>query len=46
MPAIKIERGLHGLEIQERSARQEIDRAERHRKVARERPLVRTTGRS
>jgi chromosome segregation protein len=30
---IKIERGLHGLEIQERSARQEIDRAERHRKV-------------
>ena len=30
---IKVERGLHGLEIQERSARQEIDRAERHRKV-------------
>jgi chromosome segregation protein len=30
---IKIERGLHGLEIQERSARHEIDRAERHRKV-------------
>jgi chromosome segregation protein len=30
---IKVERGLHGLEIQERSARQEIERAERHRKV-------------
>jgi len=30
---IKLERGLHGLEIQERSARQEIERAERHRKV-------------
>jgi chromosome segregation protein len=33
---IKVERGLHGLEIQERSARQEIDRAERHRKVVAE----------
>jgi chromosome segregation protein len=30
---IKIERGIHGLEIQETSARQEIERAERHRKV-------------
>jgi chromosome segregation protein len=30
---IKIERGLHGLEIQEKSIRQEIERAERHRKV-------------
>ena len=34
---IKVERGLHGLEIQERSARQEIDRAERHRKGRRRR---------
>ncbi|HTK38193.1 MAG TPA: chromosome segregation protein SMC [Pyrinomonadaceae bacterium] len=30
---IKVERGLHGLEIQETSARQEIERAERHKKV-------------
>ena len=30
---IKIERGLHGLEIQESAARQEIERAERHRRV-------------
>lgn len=30
---IKVERGLHGLEFQEKSARQEIERAERHRKV-------------
>jgi chromosome segregation protein len=30
---IKVERGIHGLEIQESSARHEIDRAERHKKV-------------
>jgi Chromosome segregation ATPases len=30
---IKVERGLHGLEIQETSARQEIERAERHKRV-------------
>jgi chromosome segregation protein len=30
---IKVERGLHGLEIQERSLVQEIERAERHKKV-------------
>jgi chromosome segregation protein len=30
---IKVERGLHGMEIQEQSLRQEIERAERHRKV-------------
>lgn len=30
---LKIERELHGLEIQEKSAKQEIERAERHKKV-------------
>lgn len=30
---IKVERGVHGREIQERTARQEIERAERHRAV-------------
>ncbi len=30
---IKVERGVHGLEIQERSTQQEIERAERHRAV-------------
>ena len=30
---IKVELGLHGLEIQEKTVRQEIERAERHRKV-------------
>lgn len=30
---IKVERGVHGLEIQERSTRQEIERAERHRTI-------------
>lgn len=30
---IKIERGIHGSEIQETAARQEIERSERHRKV-------------
>ncbi len=30
---IKVERGVHGLEIQERTARQEIERSERHRAV-------------
>ncbi len=30
---IKVDRGIHGLQIQVRSAREEIERAERHRKV-------------
>ena len=30
---LKVERELHGLEVQEKSARQEIERAERHQKV-------------
>lgn len=30
---IKIDRGIHGLQIQVRSAREEIERAERHRRV-------------
>ena len=30
---IKIDRGIHGLQIQVRSAREDIERAERHRKV-------------
>jgi chromosome segregation protein len=30
---LKVERELHGLEIQEKSAKQEIERAERHQKV-------------
>ena len=30
---IKVDRGIHGLHIQVHSAREEIDRAERHRKV-------------
>ncbi len=33
---IKVERGLHGLEIQRSTTRQEIDRAERHKKVVAE----------
>jgi chromosome segregation protein len=33
---IKVERGLHGLEIQRSTTRQEIDRAERHKKVVSE----------
>ena len=30
---IKVDRGIHGLQIQVRSAREEIERAERHRRV-------------
>ncbi len=30
---IKVDRGIHGLQIQVRSAREEIDRAERHQRV-------------
>src|SRR6185369_2551991 len=30
---IKVERGIHGLEIQQTAARQEIERSERHRRV-------------
>ncbi len=30
---IKVDRGIHGLQIQVRSAREEIERSERHRKV-------------
>jgi len=30
---IKVDRGIHGLQIQVRAAREEIERAERHRKV-------------
>ncbi|MEP6850285.1 MAG: chromosome segregation protein SMC [Acidobacteriota bacterium] len=30
---IKVERGIHGLEIQQTAARQEIERAERHKRV-------------
>lgn len=30
---IKVDRGIHGLQIQARSAKEEIERAERHRKV-------------
>ncbi|MEP6947205.1 MAG: chromosome segregation protein SMC [Acidobacteriota bacterium] len=33
---IKVDRGIHGLQIQVRSAREEIERAERHRKVVAE----------
>jgi chromosome segregation protein len=33
---IKVERGLHGLDIQRSTTRQEIDRAERHKKVVAE----------
>ncbi|HEX6279272.1 MAG TPA: hypothetical protein VFZ49_04575, partial [Pyrinomonadaceae bacterium] len=33
---IKIERGLHGLDIQRSTTRQEIDRAERHKRVVAE----------
>jgi chromosome segregation protein len=33
---IKVDRGIHGLQIQVRSAREEIDRAERHRRVVSE----------
>ena len=30
---IKVDRGIHGLQIQVHAAREEIERAERHRKV-------------
>ena len=33
---IKVERGLHGLDIQRSTTRQEIERAERHKKVVAE----------